>query len=77
MDLLTIRSKKCIITKEEIETELEDEEDKVTRAVQVDTLDITWFYYDRQTFISFSKILQKQPNKNKVYASIFVEGLLD
>jgi len=75
MDLLSIRSSKCIVTKEEIEEKLWDEEDKVTRAVQVDTLDLTWFYFDRQTFISFSKILQKQPNK--VYASIFVEGLLD
>ena len=59
MDLLSIRSSKCIITKEEIEEKLEDENDKVTRAIQVDTLDLTWFYYDRQNFISFSKILKK------------------
>jgi hypothetical protein len=57
MDVLTLRSHKCTITKDELEYELADEEDRVTRSIQVDTLDMTWFYANFANFESFTKML--------------------
>ena len=75
MNLLTLRSKKCTITKEEIDAKLEGTENRVTRAVKVRTANMKWFYQDRKNFVAFTQMLQGLPNK--VYASLFVESLLD
>jgi len=75
LSLLTIRSKQCTITKEELDTELEEHENRVTRAVNVATLNMSFFFRDRKNFIAFTQMLQGLPNQ--VYASIFVESILD
>jgi len=75
MNLLTLRSKNCIITKQELDDKLEGTENRVTRAVNVKTTNLHWFYRDKKNFVAFTQMLQGLPNQ--VYASIFVESLLD
>jgi len=75
MNLLTIRSDKCTISKDELDEKLKDQENKVTRAVKVSTTNMRWFYRNKKNFTAFTQMLQGLPNK--VYASIFVESLLD
>lgn len=57
LDLLTLRSNKCTISKEELDNELEDHENKVTRAVNVTTLNMSFFFHDRKNFIAFTQML--------------------
>ena len=73
--MLTVRGKKCTITKEELDAKLEGTENRVTRAVNVKTANLKWFYRDKKNFVAFTQMLQGLPNK--VYASLFVESLLD
>ena len=73
--MLTIRSKQCTITKEEFDVELEEHENRVTRAVNVTMLNMSFFFQGRKNFIAFTTMLQGLPNQ--VYASIFVESILD
>ena len=75
LNLLTIRSDKCIITNDEIDAKLEGKENRVTRAVNVKMINLQWFYRDKKTFVAFTKMLQALPNK--VYGTLFVESLLD
>ena len=54
LGLLTIRSKKCTITKEEFDVELEEHENRVTRAVNVTILNMNFFFRGRKNFIAFT-----------------------
>ena len=57
-DLLTMRSERCKVTKEELDAQLASEPDKVTRVVTVRVLNLGWFYRDKKNFAAFSKMLQ-------------------
>ena len=57
LNLLTIRSDKCIITKEEIDAKLEGKDNRVTRAINVRMINMQWFYRDKKTFVAFTKML--------------------
>ena len=73
--LLTKCSRKCTITKEELQAELEDEKDKSTRAITVRVLNLEWFYRDKKNFSAFTTLFDGLPNQ--VYSSEFLTCLLD
>ena len=57
LDLLTLRSNKCTISKEELDNELVEHENRVTRAVNVTTLNMSFFFQGRKNFIAFTQML--------------------
>ena len=57
-----MRSKKCTITKQELDKKLEGTENRVTRAVNVKTTNLKWFYRDKKNFVAFTQVLQGLPN---------------
>lgn len=75
LNLLTLLSDQCIITTEEINAKLKGKENRVTRAVNVQTINLQWLFKNRKNFTAFTKMLQGLPNK--VYGTLFIESLLD
>ncbi len=73
--MLTLRKSDCVIDKESLVKELENDDNRVTRAVKVTMLSLGWFFSERKNFISFSKLLPGLPNR--VFQSQFIESLLD
>ena len=59
LDLFTIRSNKCIITKDDIEKKLKETkyEKRVTRAVNVTKMDMNFFFHDKKRFEAFAHTL--------------------
>ena len=74
-DILTMKSSKATVEKEELEDLLKKDDKKVTRAIKVRMINLEWLYRDRRNFVSFCTMLEGLPSP--VYASEFVECLLD
>ena len=74
-DFVTIRSPNAIITRKEIEDELDGQDDTITRRVKVVTMDIEWLYRDKANFVAFCTLLEDLPSA--VYSSEFLQCILD
>jgi hypothetical protein len=73
--ILTTRTNKATIRKQELDDLMAKDEDKVTQNVTVKMINLEWLYRDRHNFVSFCTLLEDLPSS--VYASEFVESLLD
>ena len=73
--ILTTRSNKATIKKEDLDELLADDEDKVTQTIKVKMINVDWLYRDKHNFVSFATLLEELPST--VYASEFIEVLLD
>ena len=75
LELLTMRSSKATIDKDELNELLKDHEDKAMKAIKVRMINLEWLYRDNRNFVSFCTTLDDLPGP--VYSSEFISCILD